>query len=901
MTPGQLQKLSTLYHAARDLEPGEREAFLCEHCWDDEKLLLEIQHLLSADEKVGDFLVVPVADIAAQIIADEKATSLVGRQLGHYRILSRLGAGGMGEVYLAEDSNLDRKIAIKVLPVEFASNLDRLRRFEREAKSASSTNHPNIITIHEIGESEGIHYIATEFVEGETLRQRIKLGPLPEIEALSIARQMANALAAAHALGIVHRDIKPENVMLRPDGFVKVLDFGLAAVEKVPLEITDSKSPTIPADTAPGTIMGTVTYMSPEQTRGQKADARSDLWSLGVVLYEMIAGEPPFQGASVPEVFVAILERQPLPLPTVSPELESIVLKLLAKDREQRCHSSKELAAKELAAELKALKRRLEFEQESGGQPAARPSASGSQAIGTETAIFSPQRVSQSDQPQTLPLPVPATSRARRFRFAVVGAAMLLASMLAAGGYWYFNRSNTIDSIAVMPLLNQSNDPNLEYLTDGVTENLIDNLSRLPGLKVLSRTSVFRYKGQAIDPEEVADKLKVKSLLTGRILQQEEKLLIKLELVDARDGRQIWSEQYFRSKADMLRLQTEVSQTIAAQLRPKLTGEEKARVTRRYTENPDAYDLYLKGISHWNKLTREGFEESIKYFKEALTKDSNFALAYAWLSVAHYTLGANHYPPKEWMPKAKDFALKARELDETLADAHVALAMVYYGYDWNWHDAERELQRALELNPNLDRAYNVYGYLLQALGRAEEPIPMKKQALELSPLSLIANLNMGRAYYLARHYDQAIAAYQEAIKLEPKHSSAHLYIGRIYALKGMHEKALASINTAQALAPGDKHALAFVGYADAVAGKRVEAQNVLEELGRLPILRHQTMLMISGIHAALGDSDNAFRWLDRIYQDRSPWIINIQIDPMFDSLHTDQRFKGLLKNTGQSL
>lgn len=896
MTPERYQQISDLFHMARALEAEPRAAFLTHACAGDEELRAQIERLLINHEQVSGVRDLPARAGVAESLAAAARASLIGRRLSHYRVASFIGAGGMGEVYLAEDERLGRKVALKLLPAEFTADPDRVRRFEQEAKAASALNHPNIVTIHEIGKEDARHFIAAEFVEGENLRQRVGRGALPLLEAIDIATQAAGALQAAHAAGIVHRDIKPENIMLRNDGYIKILDFGLAKlIERRDKNVTqvDSLAATVPVRTTPGTILGTFLYMSPEQARGLEVDAPSDLWSLGVVLYEMLIGRAPFQGNTPTDIIVAIVERQPAPLRSLLPaapaELERIVIKTLAKNCAERYQT-----AQELGLDLKRLKRRLEYQIETGA--ALAPESNGGRVstvarLDATTAVLPPARVSQADEAQPA-----TTSRPGTLRWVWIGLALTLA--IAFSLYW-LGRDRAIDSIAVMPVQNQGGQPELDYLTDGITESLIDNLSQLSNLKVMSRASVFRYKGVEIDPGEVARTLKVKALLIGRVTQQGDKLIIKLDLIDARDNSQIWGDQYVRPQVDILRLQTEIAQVVSAQLRRRLTGAEKERVARNYTENPEAYELYLKGLFHWNKLTREGLEESIKYFNEAVAKDSTYALAYAWLSAAYYTLGANYPPQQEMRPKAKANALIAQGLDDTLAEAHAALAMVYYGFEWNWAATERELQLALELNPNHGRAYGVYGYLLQTLERAEEAIPMTKRALELDPLSMIANLNMGRTYYLAGHYDQALAAYGETLKLEPKRDSPHLFIGRLYALRGEHEKAIAIVSHAQPLAVDDKRALAFLGYVKALAGKRAEAQQILEQLNQHFIDRTETKWLVAGIYTALGQPDQAFLWLEKVYQDRNLWIINSKLEPMFKPLRTDPRFKDLLRRTGQ--
>ncbi len=908
MTLKQFQQLSSLYHAALELEPHQREPFLREACAQDDELLREVRQLLVANDEAGSFLMDPATGAAAKLVIEEKEAAMIGRRLGHYRILSRIGAGGMGEVYLAEDQKLGRKIALKLLPTEFATHPDRLHRFEREAKAASATDHPNIVTIHEIGESEGIHYIATEFVEGETLRARIKRGQVPVVEALDIVIQTANALAASHSVGIVHRDIKPENIMQRPDGFIKVLDFGLAGVtQNSRLLPMDSQAPTVPAETAPGSILGTVAYMSPEQTRGEKADARSDLWSLGVVLYEMLVQRAPFRGASAPEVFVAILHHEPSPLSQLltnpPPDLERMLAKLLVKDREQRYQS-----ANDLLSDLKKLKRRLEYEAESLNTDTPRMfSGEGEKNTGShllaETAILPPARESQTNSAQPA-LPVaPRTLRSRFRKLALVAIAATVFISLALGAYWYSISPAAIDSIAVMPLTTRGVEPEFEYLTDGIIESLINNLSRLPRLKVTSRASVFHYKGKDADPVEVVQKFKVKALLVGQVIKRGTNLVINLELIDAHDNSRIWSKEYNSPLSGMLLLQNNISQEIFSNLRLRLTNEERARVSSGNTKNSEAYEMYLQGNYHFNKLTLDGFNKSVEYFNQAIAKDENYALAYAALSISYYALGANESSPLEMMPKAEEAAQKAIALDDNLAEGHVSLATVKYGYRWDWSAAESEFQRALKLKPNSSGALSGYGYLLEALGRVEEAIPLTKKALELDPLSLITNLNLSRAYYYARHYDQSLAALQKALELEPAFFPTQLALAQVYSQKGMYKEALAVINDARQLHKEDPNFLATSAYVYATAGRKDEARTILNQLEKSPNqqqMSHEVSLFIAAAYTALEQPDQAFAWLEKLYQAHSPWVLGVSTDSMFDRLRSDSRYKALLRRNNQS-
>ncbi len=583
--------------------------------------------------------------------------------IAHYKVLQRLGAGGMGVVYLAQDTKLGRKVALKLLPAEFSSDEERLTRFQQEARAISALNHPNILTIYEIGLADIGHFIATEYVEGETLRQllaRSRPG-IPMI--LDIAIQASEALAAAHEAGIVHRDIKPENIMIRRDGYVKVLDFGLA--KPAPKRDSGDEAPTfVGTDTNPGVIMGTVNYMSPEQGRGQRVDPRTDIFSLGIVLYELIAGRPPFQGATSSDTLAAILLREPPPLDNCAPgtpgELQQILARALAKNREDRYPS-----ARELMSDLKALKQKFTVEEEL---------SRGHVRLGSVPPL------SQPETPPSQPL---------QQAWSASGA-------LATRSGAQRKKSRTVDSIAILPLENESADPNAEYLSDGITEGIIDNLAQLPKLRVMARSTVFRYKGRQADPLAIGSELNVRAVFTGRLRHLGENLVIKTELVDISDGSRLWGEQYRRKFADIFTIEEEISREISEKLRLKLSGEDKKRLAKRSTDNSLAYDLYLKGRFHWNKRTAEDLRRSIECYQKAITVDPAYALAHVGLAETHVLLAWFAYvvcSPREAMPQAKAAALRALELDASLAQAHATLALVRLLFEWDWAGAEDEFNR----------------------------------------------------------------------------------------------------------------------------------------------------------------------------------------------------------------
>ena len=897
MTPELYRQIGSLYHAALELDPSRREAFLDEACAGNDALRHEIEELLASHEQAGNFLAKPAVESIKPSHQDQSET-LIGRELGQYRVLSRIGAGGMGEVFLAEDNRLSRKVALKILPVEFVTAPDRIRRFEREAKAASATAHPNIVSIYDIGQSQNIHYIASEFVEGETLRRRIKRDKLPEIEALDIALQIANALDSAHAARIVHRDIKPDNIMLRPDGFVKVLDFGLAAITHpvTPASGSEETSFSVSSDTLPGTVMGTVAYMSPEQIRAQKADARSDLWSLGVVIFEMIAGHVPFRGASAPETFVAILDRPPLPLKNASPELERIVLKLLAKDREQRYQS-----AKELATELKLLKRRLEFESDSHsfGVVAANNSAANGLSESADqqalTAKFDSTAGAHSNQTsaQTSALTGNQSLIVGNRRSLFVALAVLLIA-LTAGGYWMIRNDEVIDSIAILPLANQNSDPNLDYITDGITETLIGNLSKLPKLKVMSRTTVFRYKKQEVDPVAVGQTLNVEALLTGRLEKRDQTLIITLELVSTRDNSRLWGDEFQHKLSDLLAAQAVISERVSERLRAQLTGEEREQITKRYTQNPEAYRFYLNGRFEWNRQSAEGFRKAIEHYKQAIALDENYALAYAGMADAYATLAANGLATKDFAELARFNAERAVQLDDKLPEAHLSLGVVNF-FGWNLPVSDAALKRAIALNPNLAEAYGRQSAVLQGLDRYDEAIRAGQLALELDPYSLRAHLDLYFAFFYAGRYDQAIEVCRKMQQIDSRYFPAYLDLGRAQEQKKLFDQAIADLLKARALSNDDPLVLAALGHAYAVTGKTAEAQKMLDLLLEKSQAGNVRPYEIAKVYAGLGDRDQAFAWLDKALQDRSPWLLKLKSEPNFEPLRTDPRFQTLVQ------
>ena len=820
-----------------------------------------------------------------------------GSRLGGYEIRSQLGVGGMGEVYLAYDLKLDRKVALKTLPTEVVANQQRMRRFVQEAKAASALNHPNILTIHEIGEDAGTNFIATEFIDGETLRRCLRREPMKIALVLELTIQIAAALSAAHHAGIVHRDIKPENIMLRRDGIVKVLDFGLAKLAFTGPSNADTQAPTKTFfKTDPGTVVGTAIYMSPEQARGLEVDMRTDIFSLGVVLYEMVTGCLPFAQSTSNEVLASLLsDKEPQPLARYSREvpveLERIVSKALRKNRDERYQT-----VKDLLLDLQSLKQELEFERRM--ERSLTPKSKSEMGTGANADA---KTVMESAAHRTVSERGFGSALKLNQRSAIITIVALLIVALAAGAYFHFasGRGEPINSIAVLPLVNASGDPNLEYLTEGIAESLMNSLSQLPNLKVMSRNTTFRYKGKEQDAERVGKELNVRAVLTGSLKQIGDQIVISVSLDDAHDSHQIWGSQYDRKVSDLLSVQREIARDITGNLRLKLSGTDESRLTKRYTENPEAYQLYLKGRFYWNKRTGDGAKKSIEYFQQAIEKDPSYALGYAGLADAYQLLSFfSDSPPQESFPKAKATAKRALELDETLAEAHTSLAAALFFYDRNFPESEREFQRAIELNPNYATAHHWYGVTyLARMERFDEAIAELKRAQELDPLSLIINADFGNTYIQAHQYDKAIEQLLKTVEMDQSFYFAHWQLGTAYEMKGDFQNAIAEYQRARQL-NDDPWVLALLGHVYAATGRRDEALKILDQLKQTSRQRFVYAYGFALVYAGLGEKDQAFQWFEKSYQDREPRITRIKVDPLLDNLHSDPRFADLVRRVG---
>ena len=777
----------------------------------------------------------------------------------------------MGVVYKAEDARLGRLVALKFLPEEFSKDRQALERFQREARAASAIDHPNICMIHDIGEHERQPFIVMQFLEGATIKHRIAAQPLETEQVLDLGIQIADGLDAAHAKGIIHRDIKPANIFVTNRGQAKILDFGLAKLAPEPRHVTEaigtSALPTAGIGeehlTSPGVALGTVAYMSPEQVRGEELDARTDLFSFGVVLYEMATGRLAFSGATSGVIFNAILERAPTPPgrvnPDLPPQLEQMITKALEKDRKLRYQS---------AAELRADLQRLKRDSES-----ARISA-----VGITAAL-----------PQARPW------WQRKAALAVAGVALAALLTLAAWFTGFRGRSEAIDSVVVLPFANVSADPNTEYVSDGITESIINSLSQLPNLRVIPRSSAFRYKGRDVDLHNVGKELKVRAVVTGRVLQRGDSLAIGAELVDVVRDSQLWGNQYSRKISDILPVQEEISREISEKLRLRLTGEEKTRLAKRSTANAEAYQLYLRGRHAFNRRGADSLKRAIRYFEQAIALDPEYAQAYVGLAntynvISGYTGGL---PSTEAFPKAKAAALGALELDPTMAEAHAALALVKSSYEWDWLGADREFRRALELNSGYADGRYFYAFIyLTPLGRHEEAIAEMKRALETDPLSLVINANLGQAYYYARRYDEAIEQCRKTLEISPEFVVTHHNVRLIYEQKGMYEEAIAE---SRSFGESGRQAAPLLEEAYRTAGTRGYWQKRLELTLERAKQEYILPTVIAQIYTRLSDTQRAFEWLEKAYADRDSDLGYLRVEPIYDPLRSDPRFQDLLR------
>lgn len=900
------------------MPPEARAPFLDESCGDDAELRREVESLLSYHDAQTNFIDSPPALLAAEMFSDgPDKPDLAGRQIKQYRVVRLLGEGGMGEVYLADDTRLNRQVALKVLPQSIVGDAERLIRFEREAQAASALNHPNILTVHEFGEDNGLHFIASEFVDGLTLRHKLAEAPLELMEALDIAIQVSSALSAAHEAGITHRDIKPENIMIRRDGYLKVLDFGLAKLTQKQESSSSGGSEERTAvllRTRPGAIMGTAAYMSPEQARGRPTDSRTDIWSLGIVLYEMLTGRRPFLGETQADLIVSVISSEPGPMSLhragLPPELEWVAAKALVKDASERYQ-----AAKEIRADLDKIRKQIEFEKSttrSGGSSGNEASAAdvpvnieravptdGDQAKPTSDGTNGRTRTDSFRSAYSLDSAI-AHAAAHKFRTSI--AAAVLVTLLSSAVYLIFivpRASSRIDSIAVLPFENPSGDPDLAYVSEGLSENLIDRLSQLPQLKVISRSSSFKFRGPDVDIADVAAKLNVQAVVTGSVTKVGDNTSIRIDVVDAVENRHIAGGQYLRRTGDVLGLPSEIAQTAVAQLKIKLTDSQSQRLVEKNTEDSESFRYYLSGLVELNG-TAKGREKALGYFQKAVDLDPNFALAHAEIARMYWIEANTSSDPAELMPKAKAAAEKALASEGAPATAHVVRAMVYES-EFDWTNAEREYQRAIELSPNLDFARNNYAFFLSVLNRQDEALAQLEEQRLRDPLNeRLFLLQKAIVLVQARRFDDALRAYQEAQSLDPAKQGTEFAIGYAYAGKGMTGEAIEYYKKSVASLSGEGTYSQPLVYLAALYAKnpetRPEAQAILKRIEASGEYTSPAIMAIA--YTAMDDNDKAMELLEKAYIKRDLLLRYIATGYEYDGLRSDPRFADLLKRIG---
>ena len=795
---------------------------------------------------------------------------MIPEAIAHYRIIKQLGAGGMGEVYLAQDTKLDRKVAIKLIRADSLTNENLKLRLVREAQSAAKLDHPNICAIYDVNEADSFTFIVMQYIEGETLAEHMEREPLSLSTALTVVEQAAEGLAEAHARGIVHRDIKPQNMMLTQRGQLKILDFGLAK-QVISSDSVDDEAPTVMLLSKPGHVIGTMPYMSPEQVQGEPLAPSSDIFSLGIVFYEMLAGKHPFRDKSAAVTMSRILLGEPTPTDQfktqVSPALETLLDKMLRKDKATRYQN-----AQDFLTDLRQL---------------SSPYAGNN----TQTEILDIKPRKNIDNKSTIN------------KWALVAFAVTLVVAVIAISVWFSTPRS--ESLAILPFTYTSGDPQLmanadrEYISDGMTESIINNLSQLTNLKVIARSSVFRYKGKDLDVQAIGRELNVRSVVIGQVKQDGDELRIAVELMDVNGNRSIWGDTYQRKTGDILSVQKEIARNISEKLRLKLTGADQTQLTKTYTDNGDAYQAYLKGRYYWNKRTDEGFKRAIGFFQEAIDRDPNYSLAYTGLADC-YTLRSDYgfLPSQEGYALAKGAVTLALKYDESLAEAHTSLASVKTAMDWDWQGAENEYRRAIELNPNYATAHHWYGAQLILQGRMDQALQELRTAQQLDPLSLGINKDLAVALIYARDYDRALQQCQKTLEIEPTFWVMSTYMAQIYQLQQKYPEATAELERAHAAAPHDGEVAYGLSQAYALNGKKNEALKILSELqqpGNAFLPKEAAYL-----YSLLGEKDQAVAILQKAAENHIMAVAELKMDPRLGELRKDARVGEILRKIGLS-
>ncbi len=878
MDPDRWRRIEELHHNALRVEPEKRAAFLDRLCSSsgDPELRQEVGSLLDYNTEAQGFMEVPAFELAARQMSRQNSQPevdlITGTTVSHFRVAGRLGAGGMGVVYQADDLKLGRKVALKFLP-DMAHDPEMLGRFRREARAASALNHPNICTVYEIDEHEGRPFMAMELLEGQPLNHLIGGKPLPVERVVAIGEDVADALAAAHARGIIHRDIKPANIFAIGDGRAKVLDFGLAKHLTQAKGASTTTAETL-AETAFGVTLGTCAYMSPEQALGKELDARTDLFSFGVTLYEAATGIQPFQGKTTAEIYDAILHRAPTPASQLNSKIPlkllEIIEKCLEKDPEMRYQS---------ASEIRTDLRRLKRETDSGE----------SSATAAE---------SQSAKPKQ----------------AVRAIALAMVLLLVAGiAWWLWDRFKTgataetaaalavpqIHSLAVLPLKNLSGDPSQEYFADGTTLELITTLTKISQLRVISWTSVRGYKNTIKTLPEIAKELNVDGVIEGSVERAGDQVKITAQLIDAPRDHDLWAESYNRDLRDVLSLQEEVAGSIAREVRVALTPQDKTRLASVRPVDPEAYQLYLRGQSYLEKWTPDAMLLARQSFSQAIARDPKYASAYAGLADT-YLLGDTAPDPRGF-PKAREAAAKALALDDSVSDAHVALAILKDEVDWDWAGSEREFKRAIELNPGDTLAHHIYSHLLLTLSRNQESLRESELYVKADPLSASAHSHLGWHYECTGQYDLAIIKQLDTLRYDPNNLDAFSYLAELYRYKGMPREALVQYGKASVLAGDSPASIQSLRRAYQSGGWRGYGRELLQRDLKNAKQEYVSPFVIAAHYALMGDKENVFRYLEKAYVEHDSWLTGLTVDHDFDFVHHDPRYTALLRRMGLPL
>jgi serine/threonine protein kinase/tetratricopeptide (TPR) repeat protein len=865
MKAERLQQIDGIFQTAIELPPERRREFLDTACANDPDLRSEVESLISSFELSGDFIEGSAADVAASLLASE---TLRGKQVAQFQIGNPLGRGGMGEVYAATD-RMGRQVALKVLAPWLVQDRQHVTRFLQEARAVLALNHPNIVTVYDIGEADGVYYIASELIEGETLRAVLSRGRPALAQSVDIAIQVSTALVAAHDKGVVHRDIKPENVMLRGDGYVKVLDFGIAKLtEQFGGAERSGATAAASLETVAGLIVGTTPYMSPEQARGTPVDARTDVWSCGVLLYEMIASQIPFTGDSTTDVLARILEREPAPLASLvegtPEELQRIVTRALKKDPGERYPTMADMLA-----DLKALRQDLEF-----GEKIRRIQSTGELARAPGPRLGG-----------------------RKIVVSIAGIGVLALAVAYFATPWF--RSPNIQSVAILPFVNATGDPELEYLSDGVTESLINALGQLPDMSVKARSMVFRYKGKEVDPQEVASALSVDAVVNGRVERRGDRLMLSLDLAKGEDGDHLWGERYDSTMTDLVAVQSGMARDIAERLHTRLSGADEQRIAQSYTASGEAYQLYLRGRYHVQKVVLPEEQTGIQYLEQSTALDPNYALAYVGLADAYRTASAADLTPSQVVPKAEAAAERAVQIDPDLSMAHTQLGILAIWYNFDPHAAERHFTRALELDPDNAEAHIFFAHLRSNQGRHDEAIREAERGLELEPFNSRFNALTGQFLVHAGRPDDAIARLQSTIDLDPNHVLARLFIATAYVEQRRYADAIAAAQVAvDRTRRRLTHPLGVLGYALAKSGNVAQARAVVDELVTASQSRYVSPYSVALVFNALGERDETLAWLERGFEVDDHKMNLLKVDPKWKNLHGDPRFEDLVKRIG---